>query len=166
MTDRLEEIRWQVKRGWYIGAAQVDVPWLLGEIDHLHVEIEDLREEVEFHSDDARILRNDVDRLRRGRDIWRADRDDLEERLSLLLWELTDCKLSKSGYDVRTMVSEIEATFERYAEMDRAELQADRDSLAATVERVRAIAESHIGSPCGCNAIAYQIRAAIEGTES
>lgn len=63
----------------------------------------------------------------------------VERRLSELLCDLTGGRLSKTGYDVRTMVGEVEDVFERYAEEDRAELQAERDRLAATVDRVEAL---------------------------
>lgn len=44
------------------------------------------------------------------------ERDDLAERLGQLLWDLTDGRLSKTNYDVRTMIQAVEATFEKYAD--------------------------------------------------
>lgn len=61
-----------------------------------------------------------------------AERDDFESRLSLLLCELTDGRMSESGYDVPTMVREVESTFETHAELDRADVVAERDALATT----------------------------------
>lgn len=43
-----------------------------------------------------------------------AERDDLESRLAALLCDLTDGRMSKTNYDVRTMVREVEAAFERH----------------------------------------------------
>ncbi|MBT2484821.1 MULTISPECIES: hypothetical protein [unclassified Microbacterium] len=52
----------------------------------------------------------------------RADHEsEAAERLGLLLWHLTGGRLSKSTYDVSTMVAQIEDTFER----ERAAEQAD-----------------------------------------
>lgn len=38
---------------------------------------------------------------------------DYESRLAELLWHLTDGRMSGTGYDVKTMVQEVEAAFER-----------------------------------------------------
>ena len=38
---------------------------------------------------------------------------DYESKLAELLWHLTDGRMSGTGYDVKTMVQEVEATFER-----------------------------------------------------
>ena len=51
----------------------------------------------------------------------KRERDDLAERLSSLLCDLTDGLLSKTNYDVPTMVSTVEATFEKYADEARAD---------------------------------------------
>lgn len=65
------------------------------------------------------------------------ERDELagvESRLSALLWDLTGGKLSKTSYPVAFMVQEIEEHLAQYHESDAA---AERDRLAATIERVR-----------------------------
>jgi len=62
-----------------------------------------------------------------------AERDEIAGRLSELLWELTDGAMSKTGYDVPTMVREVEATFEK----DCASVEAERDRALATLQRVR-----------------------------
>lgn len=51
----------------------------------------------------------------------KRERDDLAERLSSLLCDLTDGLLSKTNYDVRTMVQAVEATFEKHADKARAD---------------------------------------------
>lgn len=49
-------------------------------------------------------------------EIAEAERDDLETRLSYLLYRLTDGAMSGTGYAVETMVGEVEATFEKWAQ--------------------------------------------------
>ena len=64
-----------------------------------------------------------------------AERDDLETRLAELLCELTDGRMSKTGYDVPTMVREVEATFERAAQAEIQEAVAERDEWKAAAKR-------------------------------
>lgn len=49
---------------------------------------------------------------------------ELQHRLSCLLCELTGNRMSKTNYDVRTMVQEVEAYFERTVDVEVAELRA------------------------------------------
>lgn len=67
----------------------------------------------------------------------------VEGRLSELLWDLTGGLLSKTGYDVRTMVQAVEAEFEKYAQEDRQEVVAERDAareaLAAEQRKTEAV---------------------------
>ena len=68
-----------------------------------------------------------------------AERDALEEvegRLCELLWDLTGGRLSKANYPVATMAQAIEEYLGKYYESDAT---AERDALAAKVERVRAL---------------------------
>jgi hypothetical protein len=58
----------------------------------------------------------------------------MEGRFSELLCDLTDGLLSKTGYDVRAMVQQVEETFGKYAEADRKPLEdkvARAEALAA-----------------------------------
>lgn len=64
------------------------------------------------------------------------DRDDLADRLSELLCDLTGGKLSKTNYSVQTMKTEIEECLSRELEVEAA---AERDDLRAKVERVEAL---------------------------
>ena len=67
-----------------------------------------------------------------------AEVDELQGRLSELLDNLTGGRMSKTNYDVRTMVQEVEAYFERTQDGEVAELR-------ATVERVRELADGWAG---------------------
>lgn len=64
-----------------------------------------------------------------------AERDDLAQRLSHLLCDLTGGLLSKTNYDVQTMAQAIA----EQAEKDYAPDQAELDRLAAQVQRVREV---------------------------
>ena len=70
------------------------------------------------------------------RDALRDTLEETEGRLSRLLWDLTGGQLSKPTYPVDTMVSAIEEHLGEYYESDA---QAERDALAAKVDRVRAL---------------------------
>lgn len=74
------------------------------------------------------------------------ERDDLEERLSGFLCEMTGGKLSKTGYDVRTMVMHAEEENQRWVDAavkeaeERAEkAEAAREELQGVLERVKAL---------------------------
>jgi len=58
---------------------------------------------------------------------------EIAGRLSALLCELTNGRMSKMNYDLRTMVTEIDATYDDAQQEDRAE----RDGLAETLSTVR-----------------------------
>ena len=89
------------------------------------------------------------------RDALRDTLEETEGRLSRLLWDLTGGQLSKPTYPVDTMVSAIEEHLGEYYESDA---QAERDALAAKVERVRALHQPEVNSTsalfptplCGC----------------
>lgn len=75
----------------------------------------------------------------------RARACDLEDRLSKLLYELTDGRMSGTGYDVPTMVHEVEAAFERAAQADTdeawsavVEAHKERDDAHARVAAILA----------------------------
>lgn len=63
------------------------------------------------------------------RDAAIVERDDLEDRLAAYLCDSTGGRLSKTGYDVRTMVQHTEEYYDRVhgEELDR--IEADRDRL-------------------------------------
>ncbi len=61
---------------------------------------------------------------------------EVESRLSVLLWRLTNGHLSKTTYPVEFMEQEIEECLARYHESD---LRDERGRLAAAVERARAL---------------------------
>lgn len=102
----------------------------------------------------------------------RSERGDLAKRLSVLLCELTGGRMSKTNYDVRTMVAEIDAAYDEYAQQERAEVEA----LRAAVARVEALADNaqpipiHVG---GGNLVSRRkmvhvddLREALRGDES
>lgn len=69
------------------------------------------------------------------------ERDDLEERLAGMLCDLTGGKLSKTGYDVRTMTQAVEEHFNELEQSDRdeawqavVEARKERDEARAEVE--------------------------------
>jgi hypothetical protein len=68
-----------------------------------------------------------------------SERDDLATRLSEYLCDSTGGLLSKTGYDVRTMVAHTEEYYDRVHAEDRKEAEAERDAAVEAVERVRAI---------------------------
>lgn len=61
---------------------------------------------------------------------------EVESRLSVLLWRLTNGRLSKTDYSVEFMEQEIEECLAKYHESD---IRDERDRLAATIERVQAL---------------------------
>ena len=74
-----------------------------------------------------------------------TERDDLEGRLAELLCELTDGRMSKTGYDVKTMVHEIEATFNQAVQEDlgnawneAVHAREERDALRAIIDEALA----------------------------
>lgn len=81
-----------------------------------------------------------VGRLASGEDRWKMNVPVQDDDSDVLLMTVAD-------KDVPWLLAEVEA-------------------LRSTIARVRKAVESHIGAPCGCNAIAYQVRAAIEGADS
>lgn len=68
-----------------------------------------------------------------------AERDDLATRLSEYLCDSTGGLLSKTGYDVRTMVAHTEEYYDRVHAEERKEVEAERDAALAAVGRVRAM---------------------------
>ena len=66
----------------------------------------------------------------------RARLAEVDSRLSVLLWRLTNGRLSKTSYPVEYMEQEIEECLARYHESD---MRDERDQLAAAAERVRAL---------------------------
>lgn len=109
-----------------------------------------------------------------------AERDDLLGRLSELLWNLTDGKLSKANYPVRTMVQEVEATFEGYsyeAQYDTLhaavtqladELTEEIDELRGELPPKGAVRVAHIYRIAGMSEARDRLKAALltEGGES
>lgn len=67
-----------------------------------------------------------------------AERDEIAGRLSSLLCELTNGRMSKTNYDVRTMVTEIDSAYDEAQQEDRAE----QDRLAETLAKVREWADT------------------------
>lgn len=65
-----------------------------------------------------------------------AERDEIAGRLAQLLCDLTGGRLSMTAYPVPVMVQEIE---QYLSEWHESYLKDERDALAATVERVRAL---------------------------
>lgn len=61
---------------------------------------------------ETRMRRSESADFERERD----EAGDIETRLAELLWNLTDGRMSGTGYDVPTMVAEVEAAFERAAQ--------------------------------------------------
>lgn len=59
----------------------------------------------------------------------------MEGRFSELLCDLTDGLLSKTNYDVRAMVQQVEATFQKYADEDIEDARAE--AWDSAVKRVR-----------------------------
>ena len=66
-----------------------------------------------------------------------VERDEIAGRLSALLCELTGGRLSKTTYDVRTMVAEIDSAYDDAQREERTELE----RLAEVVARVEALAD-------------------------
>ena len=67
----------------------------------------------------------------------RADRDEIADRLSVVLCDLTGGKLSKTGYSAQTMIQAVEEEFEERAEAAEA-------ALAGLVAAVVALAEASL----------------------
>ena len=65
----------------------------------------------------------------------RADRDEIADRLSVVLCDLTGGKLSKTGYSAQTMIQAVEEEFEQRAEAAEA-------ALSGLVAAVEAVAEA------------------------
>ena len=100
-------------------------------------------ERISLLRDQIKELKSENERLTQSRDnvIIAADRDradlrdeferlaDVEQRLCLLLCELTGNRLSKSNYSVQTMVTEVDAAFDRSYESEHAEMLAELDRL-------------------------------------
>ena len=77
---------------------------------------------------------------------------EVESRLSVLLWRLTNGRLSKTSYPVEFMEQEIEECLAKYHESD---LRDERDRLEVVVERVRALHRSvGIYDECDCSDLA------------
>lgn len=106
------------------------VPELLDENKQLQLSINDLLTRADAQRADLDDMRVENERL-----------VDVERRLNLLLWKLTNGKLSKTGYDVRTMVQAIEAEFEDGHLEDTANLRAELDAARATLAEVRELTE-------------------------
>lgn len=68
------------------------------------------------------------------------ERDDLESRLADYLCDSTGGLLSKTGYDVRTMVAHTEDYYAKLHAEERADVESERDALVAVVEK----AEDHL----------------------
>lgn len=64
-----------------------------------------------------------------------GERDDIADRLSALLCDLTGGRMSKTGYSVSTMIQAVEAEFEKHATEDTAALVAEHQWNA--LERAR-----------------------------
>lgn len=71
------------------------------------------------------------------------ERDDLATRLSEYLCDSTGGLLSKTGYDVRTMVAHTEEYYDRVHAEERKEVEAERDSAVAAIERIREVVSGH-----------------------
>lgn len=67
----------------------------------------------------------------------RADRDEIADRLSVVLCDLTGGKLSKTGYSAQTMIQAVEEEFEQRAEAAEA-------ALSGLVAAVEAVAEASL----------------------
>lgn len=65
-----------------------------------------------------------------------AERDDLAWRLSCFLDEVTGSRLSKTGYDVRTMVQATEEEFARYYDREYRALEARAEAAEAEQDRL------------------------------
>lgn len=63
-----------------------------------------------------------------------GERDDLATRLSEYLCDSTGGLLSKTGYDVRTMVAHTEEYYDRVHAEERKEVEAERDAAVAATE--------------------------------
>lgn len=95
-----------------------------------------------------------------------AERDDLEERLAGYLCDSTGGLLSKTGYDVRTMVTHTEEYYDKVHAEARKEAEDERDAALAAVERVRAEADAYAEQPDvmePCGAVAQALRTALDG---
>ena len=86
------------------------------------------------------------------------ERDEVAERLSALLCDLTGGRLSKPTYDVRTMVQAIE---EFMGEQLEADAEARAEKAEATLARVRALAAEH--AECSGCRTPWWLTAAFEG---
>lgn len=164
-------------QGGYVdgqAAAEAEVAKLRDERDQAWKVVERQERTIEGYEnypvDGAEIIAADNARLRAERDRAVAERDELGERLSILLCELTGGCMSKTNYDVPTMVSEIEAYFERTIDDDANRAVTD---LAALRDRVRELADEapsvpvHVG---GGNLVSRQrmvkadeLRALLDG---
>ena len=67
----------------------------------------------------------------------RADRDEIADRLSVVLCDLTGGKLSKTGYSAQTMIQAVEEEFEERTEAAEA-------ALAGLVAEVESLAEASL----------------------
>ena len=106
------------------------------DLDELIKKLHDLANLEEFVDDAlAELLSNAADAL----ESVRAERDDLVTRLSEYLCDSTGGLLSKTGYDVRTMVAHTEEYYDRVHAEERKEVEDERDAALAALERVRVI---------------------------
>lgn len=97
-----------------------------------------LATEKSVADDLARIIVGLVDALESAT----RELDDLEERLAGYLCDSTGGLLSKTGYDVRTMVAHTEDYYDKVHAEARKEVEAERDAALAAVDRVKAELEA------------------------
>jgi len=118
-------------------------PWWTGMHDGFSYTVEGPN--TDSHPVAQRLIRSDAEFIAHAREDIPAllaaleeaerQRDDLEARLAALLCDLTDGRMSGTGYNVQTMVSEVEAAFDR---AQQAEVQVYAN---AAVEAERLLAE-------------------------
>ena len=102
-----------------------------------------------------------------------AERDDLEARLAELLCELTDGRMSKTGYDVKTMVDEVEATFDQAVQEDisnawneAVHAREERDALRAIIDEALAEEERCTETETRMWRILSRVTTTEKGTEA
>lgn len=100
--------------------------------------------DVRMSRDDARMivaLLADLDAARERVRVVEGERDDLADRLSALLCDLTGGLMSKTNYPVSVMVQAVEAEFEKYATAELVDATARAESAEAAHEAEKAAHE-------------------------
>ena len=127
--------------GWHIGGAWGDYGEVVVPLRILSYVVDGALDE-KIVSTDPGYAATYAEQVARA-DHAEAERDDLEERLAGYLCDSTGGLLSKTGYDVRTMVTHTEDYYDKVHAEARKEAEAERDAAVAAIERCRAVAMQH-----------------------